>query len=836
MIMKKKYLSLFIALLTTPCLWAQSADDASQCVVESRASFNVEDFEAPVRKAKKRFNAPAANWSYPTATPQNAFAGGSGTAAAPYQIATAQQLANMAYLVNTQASYRTMHYELVQDIVLNTDVLNDDRSLKNVGAAWTPIGLSTSTPFKGTFNGNNHSISGMYMHTQNRFNGLFGYAENATIKNVGTIDGFVYGCCRVAGIVGHCKATTISNCYNTNTLYSKSSGTAGIAGRTDGATTLTACYNGGFVYGYGQSCTHGFNGNCVGGVAGAVGTGGTVTYSYNTGEVYGGAYSVGGICSPVNNSGPTVSNCHNVGKVSSHNPSSSGGILADCAAHGFSIKPTYSNNYALEGVAQYNRLTTAVKDAAAFADKTVLNLLDNNGSYFKQGSEYPILSYVSEKPVVTENILYNGQCGEDAWWKITDQGELIIYGTGNMFNYGDEAIAYIKQVTPQVILAGIAKAGNVAVFIAGVKKYIEKDATSMGLAPWVNYSAQIKKITVQEGITTIGQGAFLLLTSATEATIPSTITEVGSGAFAFCSTLANLYSYAPIPPAMTGEMKEYTFCYTANADTQNYNNPQSLLHVPSASAASYKVAEGWKLFNNMLPDLAIQEAAALALTDSNTKLVAGFYKAGNVSYTRTGNEAGSYVSLCLPFAINLDAVSGIEAAYVPLDFAFFNENTGKLSLSFVQQTGIIEAGMPFIAKLNGSELLLKSYTDVKLTGYEAPMQQSLKVFTNTQIGGILTPSTAITLNWGGTFTAANVQNAWLFATDGTLATGTQAAPFRTVVNATNTGSIALQGINAIVSNPCTGILGDLNGDGVVDVIDLNCLGNIIVYGHPEGKQ
>ena len=828
--MKTKYLILFYALMASLNICAQEGDMTSGTVV-NRAPVPAEGLDAPVRRAAPR-HAPAATWSYPTSTPTTPFAGGSGTQADPYKIATAQQLANMAYMVNKNSAYRSKYYELIQDIELNTDVLNEDRSLKTVGTPWTPIG-NYSAQFTGHFNGNGHSVRGIYINsTTSNYIGLFGYINSATIENVGVEDGFIYGCCLVGGIAGYAYGGSILNCFNTCTLYSRGSALGGIVGYTYTSTSITACYNGGEVYGYGQSCSHGYNGNCVAGIAGAVCTGATITYCYNTGSVYGGAYSVSGIASPNNHTGPTVQHCHNIGQVTCYSKLNVGAVVDDAAAHGFTISPTTGYNYCLEGSSLVHKYSTE-QTATQFADGTVLALIDSEGAYFKQGHEYPVLKFVTEPS--NEVVLAEGKCGEDVYWKITQEGELVIWGSGAMYDYGAKAIAYIQQLTPQAILAGIATQG-IAASLAAIKLVVDQSAMELGLAPWIDYTEQIKKITVEEGVTTIGQGAFLLLTAATQASIPSTIDEVGSGAFAFCMTLQNLYSYAVIPPAMTGLMKDYTFCYTANNDVTNYNNPQyCLLHVPTPSKESYAAAEGWKLFTRVANELSATIAPALALTDDSYTIVPGVYSAGNISYTRTGDglAEGNYAALCLPFSINVAEAADIAAAYVPLDFVFYNANTEELTMSFVEETDVIPAGMPFLARLSGSTLQLQSQADSRLTGYETPLTQTLKVFDYTAIGGIMRQNSDVSVVWTGSFAPATVQDAWLFATDGSLAAASSAQPFRTVVNAT--GNVTIKGINAIVGQPGTGILGDLNGDGRVDATDLTCLGNLILYGtmNPE---
>ena len=79
---------------------------------------------------------------------------------------------------------------------------------------WTPIGKK-ETPFKGTFEGNGHSIENVYLtKTDCKESGLFGFAQEARIQNInvtGKIETINVG----AGIVAFAeKNCTIYNCKN----------------------------------------------------------------------------------------------------------------------------------------------------------------------------------------------------------------------------------------------------------------------------------------------------------------------------------------------------------------------------------------------------------------------------------------------------------------------------------------------------------------------------------------------------------------------------------------------------------------------------------------------
>jgi hypothetical protein len=133
--------------------------------------------------------------------------------------------------------------------------------------AWTPIGIynNSKTHFKGTFDGQNHTVSGVEV-TENRANGVgfFGKVYTGTIKNL-TVEGTITttGCNYVGGIVGHGYAT-ISNCtFKGNVGSTNTMQVGGIAG--SGGFTITNCS----VYGNvtAECWAGGIVGNCQDGGA-----------------------------------------------------------------------------------------------------------------------------------------------------------------------------------------------------------------------------------------------------------------------------------------------------------------------------------------------------------------------------------------------------------------------------------------------------------------------------------------------------------------------------------------------------------------------------------------
>ena len=101
---------------------------------------------------------------------------------------------------------------------------------------WTPVGTSNE-PFKGTFDGNGHKITGLKI-TSGSYIGLFGYVgEGATIKNVNLVGANVFGVKRVGALIGQIKGNaTVSNCTvdSTSHVTGSDSNTGGLIGEAAG--------------------------------------------------------------------------------------------------------------------------------------------------------------------------------------------------------------------------------------------------------------------------------------------------------------------------------------------------------------------------------------------------------------------------------------------------------------------------------------------------------------------------------------------------------------------------------------------------------------------------
>lgn len=124
-----------------------------------------------------------------------------------------------------------------------------------------------------------------------------------------------------------------------------------------------------------------------------------------------------------------------------------------------------------------------------------------------------------------------------------------------------------------------------------------------------NYCTSLKEVTFAEGTTSIGEAAFMSCSSLSSITLPNSVEEIKKNAFAYCSSLSSvtigsgivsisdntfvqlskfstLTVYATTPP----QMSEYAF----------YRSTPQVIYVPSQSVDTYKTANGWSTFKNLI--------------------------------------------------------------------------------------------------------------------------------------------------------------------------------------------------------------------------------------------
>lgn len=256
-------------------------------------------------------------------------------------IKTAEELAEFRDKVNTPLTYEGKIVKLGRDIDLSS-IYGENVNGEEI--SWEPIGSNNA--FKGTFDGNNYTISNIYIKSNEYYQGLFAIINGAIIKNIIIDNSIITGshyigvigysenkcilenihttknviieattpdqyACYVGGIIGCAKETTIQKVSNCATVIGNNGGhVGGIAGVS--YSSISESYNLGNIKAYGNNS----NVACIGGIIGL--NSGSIKLSdcYNIGSVEG-YNGIGGIVGFANglNSMVTITNCYNIGTI-----------------------------------------------------------------------------------------------------------------------------------------------------------------------------------------------------------------------------------------------------------------------------------------------------------------------------------------------------------------------------------------------------------------------------------------------------------------------------------------------------------------------------------------
>ena len=315
-----------------------------------------------------------------------AFAGGTGTAENPYQIANGAQLAYLASSVNGGETYEDKYFVLTANIDLN-------------GLPWTPIANSFSDAllggsdyrvFAGNFDGNGYTISNVSIGSETTpfesdVFGLFGATEGK-ISNLNLDTVSIHGIAKTAsisavvgfagGLVGY-SGGYIENCHVTgltmdmsapSNVYVAAYWVGGLVGALDGTQLINECSVSG-------SITEKAGKGSIGGLIGELGKAAKITYSRSDVTVNvkadsrGGA-NVGGFIGKGNgktDAETVIRNCYATGNVTggAYTGGFAGGLW------GLNIKNCYaSGNVSQAAAAMASFVGTDASDPAYYGSIT----------------------------------------------------------------------------------------------------------------------------------------------------------------------------------------------------------------------------------------------------------------------------------------------------------------------------------------------------------------------------------------------------------------------------------------------------------------------------------
>ncbi len=247
---------------------------------------------------------------------------GEGTETSPYMISTAQHLKDLSNYINAGFYMEGVHFKLNNDIDLSSECGEGKGNwIPRIGTDGDDFGADdTPLGFKGTFDGDGKTISGLYFNDPEEWDiALFGciavggtlknlhvqgnitarwYAAGLVANNWGTVSGCTFtgsvttDSYAAGGIVGSNKGTVIG-CSNSGTINSENDESGGVVGYMNGG-NIKACYNTGTIAG-----------TIKGGIVGEINYADdnvTIDACYHTSETP--------VVGNINESTVTVSNCY----------------------------------------------------------------------------------------------------------------------------------------------------------------------------------------------------------------------------------------------------------------------------------------------------------------------------------------------------------------------------------------------------------------------------------------------------------------------------------------------------------------------------------------------
>ncbi len=166
-------------------------------------------------------------------------------------------------------------------------------------------------------------------------------------------------------------------------------------------------------------------------------------------------------------------------------------------------------------------------------------------------------------PEELKQVLASGECGENVTWTLYITGELVISGEGAMTDWDrwtdptpwDMKMDFIKSITVE---KGITHIGNAAFFpcVNATSISLPSTLTSIGAMAFRNCE-KVTEIVIPKTVTSIGNWAFGYCASLKELFIPDSVTKIGSAAFRDCSGLTKIILSTGITSI---ENSTFSFC------------------------------------------------------------------------------------------------------------------------------------------------------------------------------------------------------------------------------------------------------------------------------------
>ncbi len=389
---------------------------------------------------------------------------GSGTEADPYKVSSADDFAKMAANYNADTNTGKGEYFLMTNDIDFGGTADNPVQFPAIGKNADLQIAKIKGGFDGTFDGGNHTISGIYhtytaMDSKGKYNGLFSFADvNAVIKNIimganNHLCGYNY-----VGSIVSVNQGTVENCVNYADITATNFAAAGICGfMVNGNGTVKNCKN----YGNLKAMTYA-SGICGGSQSGTSLT--TYNYVVDNCENYGNMETTNGVGAAgiAGSYSGAVTNCINHGnaddtKGTAKSRQYTAGIVS-CISYPIAIE-NCTNNGAISGINNVGGIVGCVFKGDN-SEVTIKNCT-NNGAVSNEGANVAGIIGNSKRDagkVTVQGCTNNGVVSSTGTTELIGNirgSETITVGEGNTVDWSlakqpldtDNTVTGIEDVT-----------------------------------------------------------------------------------------------------------------------------------------------------------------------------------------------------------------------------------------------------------------------------------------------------------------------------------------------------------------------------------------------------
>ncbi len=325
------------------------------------------------------------------------------------------------------------------------------------------------------------------------------------------------------------------------------------------------------------------------------------------------------------------------------------------------------------------------------------------------------------------DIIVAGTCGENLTWALDDEGILTISGNGDMQNYYLEKTpwsSYYDYIKKVIIEDGVTSIGDRAFsFLDLTSIAIPDSVTSIGYDAFTGCS-NLTSIAIPDSVISIGEGAFYSCSSLTSITIPDSVISIGEVAFSRCSSLVSVTI-----PSSTTSIGDLTFrdcssltSITVDKDNQYYSNDEygvlfnkdktELICYPMGNErTSYNIPDGvtsiYSYAFSYCPSL-----ESITIPDSVTIIgTYAFIRCPNLTSVVMGNGVTYIGSYAFDACSSLENVyyKGTEAEWENIEIGLYNDSPlSEVNIIYLSDIKIPELTSASIKLYSGITLIFKA--------------------------------------------------------------------------------------------------------------------------------